>query len=166
MDQKAELRKAYTLTAIIGGAIMASVIAYTVIVEAIKRQPEGSGFPLAPDTISLIRFVFLGVAIAVLVAIPVLKKALLSPEAQIPQAAFPEGFRPEIQRLFITSIVIFALCEIAAVFGLVLFWLGRRATDFYLFLIISLVYFAVFFPRYSAWEEWMQERERMTRRQG
>jgi hypothetical protein len=80
---------------------------------------------------------------------------------RIPSVA-TEGDKPDekalMQKLAATAIIIFALAESIAIFGLVLFFLTNRASDFYLFLAISLASFALFFPRYSQWEEWMKRR--------
>ena len=47
----------------------------------------------------------------------------------------------------------FALCESVAVLGLVLFLLAGNAMDFYVFMVISLGFFYLFFPKYDQWEE-------------
>jgi hypothetical protein len=46
---------------------------------------------------------------------------------------------------------------VPAVLGLVLYFLGRSMTDFYLFLMISLFCFATYFPRLNQWEEWWRQ---------
>jgi hypothetical protein len=46
------------------------------------------------------------------------------------------------------------------IYGLMLFLMGGRSSDFYFFMALSLVFFAVYFPRYGQWEEWVSERER------
>jgi hypothetical protein len=52
----------------------------------------------------------------------------------------------------------------SAVYGLVLFLIQGDTTDFYLFLMISLIYFTIYFPKYEKWEEWVREREKGARR--
>lgn len=56
-------------------------------------------------------------------------------------------------------IVTYALCEAPALFGLVLFFLGRNPSDFHIFQLISLFFFAAYFPRFSQWEEWYRRQQ-------
>jgi uncharacterized membrane protein YbhN (UPF0104 family) len=42
--------------------------------------------------------------------------------------------------------------------GLVLFFLSGRAQDFYVLLIVSVILFVMYFPRYVNWEEWIKSR--------
>lgn len=153
-----DLRRIYKTTVIIGLAMMASLLIYTVIVELMNRQYE----PMRElagmaQVLALLRYVFLGIAVVEFFAIQFLKKRMLSLESPV--------IAPEPQRLLVASIVAFALSDSVATLGFVLFLVGRNTSDFYLFLVISLFFFAVFFPRYDAWEEWMQEAMR-TRRGG
>jgi hypothetical protein len=57
-----------------------------------------------------------------------------------------------IQQLAVSSIITFALCEAVAIYGLVLFFIAGNSADFYIFMMLLLIYFAVYFPRYSQWE--------------
>jgi len=47
---------------------------------------------------------------------------------------------------------------VPAIFGLVLYFLTRNVTDFYLFLITSLFFFSFHFPKFSQWEAWSRQR--------
>ena len=51
------------------------------------------------------------------------------------------------------AVITFALCEAVALFGLVLFLLAGNAMDFYVFMVISLGFFYLFFPKYAQWEQ-------------
>jgi hypothetical protein len=53
--------------------------------------------------------------------------------------------------------VTYALCESIAIYGLILFLIGGRRFDFYSLVILSLIFFAVTFPRYAQWEEWLKK---------
>ena len=56
------------------------------------------------------------------------------------------------------AIITYALCEAVAVYGLVLFFLSANATDFFIFMVISLLYFYLFYPRYADWEKLYQQK--------
>jgi hypothetical protein len=64
------------------------------------------------------------------------------------------------------SVLSFAFCESVAVFGLALFLMSGEPSDFYLFLLISLIFFAVSFPQYGGWEEWTRARGEERKREG
>ena len=57
-------------------------------------------------------------------------------------------------RLTLANVVSLALCELPALFGLVLFLGSGNSRDFYLLLIISVLLFFAFFPRYGFWSNW------------
>ena len=78
-----------------------------------------------------------------------------------PPPGNPEGSKgPLAPRLLKASLVSDAICESVAVYGLILFGLTKNPFDFYVFMALSLIYFAFNFPRYTQWEEWIQETER------
>ena len=77
-----------------------------------------------------------------------------SPDTRLRQSS---GALPEFGILTTAAVITYALCETPAIFGLVLFFLGRNSSDFYLFMLCSLFYFAVYFPKFSRWEEWYRE---------
>lgn len=163
----ADLKKAYKLSMIIGLVMIGSLLIYASVVELIKTQNiMPRGLAVAPDVVALLRYVLLGVTVLELFAIRYLNQTILSAEVRVQQSSVMGPFNPEVQKLITAAIVTFALCESVAIYGLVLFLLGRNTTDFYLFLIISFFYFIVFFPRYGTWEEWLQEREKAARRKG
>lgn len=149
-----DLHNTYKIAKTVGVAIMASLFVYAIVVEYIKRQYEPfNGFaPLPHQTFGMLRYVLLGAAGAEFFIIHFLDRALLS-------AKIPVGTPPS-QRLMIAAVVRFALCESVAIYGLVLFLIQGSSMDFYSFLIISLFYFGIYFPRYDAWEAWVKEREK------
>ena len=170
-----KLKKAYRVSLIIGLAMVASVVIYALIVELMKRQGGLSGHPLPDETANLLRYIFLGVAGMDLFLIILLRRLMLGrkiadspPEAPPAPAPAPfigvyrmRGFNypAPISALLTSSIVTYALCEAVAIFGLTLFFVAHKATDFYMFLALSLVMFAVFFPRYRQWEDFIKQRE-------
>lgn len=156
-----DLRKAYRTTAFIGLAMIAGLIVYAVVVELIKKQhaPFG-GFSPMPDGISTLRYVLLGVVAVEFFVIRILNKVMLSGKVPLQSSSTTVQFTPEVQRLVSASIVTFALCESVAIYGLVLFLIQGNSGDFYLFMVLSLLYFSIYFPKYGTWEEWLAEQER------
>lgn len=147
-----ELKKAYRIVVIIGIAIVVSVFAYAVVVEYIKAtQKPFKGFAPFPE-VEILRYLFFGLAAMQFFLIRFIRGFILSKKDMTAQ--FTQG-KPSvsIQQLFVSSIITFALCEAVAIYGLVLFFIAGNFIDFYIFLIISLIYFAIYFPRYSQWEE-------------
>jgi F0F1-type ATP synthase membrane subunit c/vacuolar-type H+-ATPase subunit K len=157
-----ELRKAYRTTVLIGLVMMASLVIYAVVVEVIKKQNAPfSGFsPLPPDVFTTLRYALMAVAAIEFIVIQIVNRAMLSAKAPATRTASTAPF----VQLVSAAVVSFALCESVAIFGLVLFLIKGDTSDFYLFLMVSLLYFAVYFPKYGKWEEWVRERERAGRR--
>jgi hypothetical protein len=139
-DKNIILKSRYLAVNFIGLAMIAAVLVYAGVVEVIKWQwAVFAGFAkLPPQTASLLKYTFLALAVAQFVIIKVVQKTLPARSLDnLPQAA----------------IITFALCETVAIFGLVLFLLTGSALDFYVFMVISLGYFYLFFPKYEQWEQ-------------
>jgi hypothetical protein len=63
----------------------------------------------------------------------------------------------EAKRLPAASIIVFAMSEGVAIYGLVLFLLTGNPNDFFIFMAISLFYFYIFYPKYANWERLLQQ---------
>jgi hypothetical protein len=134
------LKARYLAINFIGLAMIASVFVYAGVVELIKwKLAPFAGFAtLDPGTVALIKYVFLALAAAQYGIIKALQKILPT---------------RSVENLSMAAIITFALCESVAVLGLVLFLLGGQGMDFYIFMVISLGFFYLFFPKYEQWEE-------------
>jgi F0F1-type ATP synthase membrane subunit c/vacuolar-type H+-ATPase subunit K len=155
-----KLRAAYRVAVIIGLAIMASLVIYLIIVQLFENGSFGQagGQSLQGPQLEIIKFILLGVSVVNFFLIRFLNNLILNPAGEqrpAPTAAAPS----DLGKLTTAAIVTFALCETPAIFGLVLYFLGRNATDFYLFLLISMFFFASHFPKYSQWEEWYRKQQ-------
>jgi membrane protein implicated in regulation of membrane protease activity len=64
-----------------------------------------------------------------------------------------------VSRLFNCFLATNLLCETVAISGLSLFFLTRSLLCFHLYMLLSLVLFAYFFPRMDEWKEWMMRVE-------
>ena len=158
------LRKAYRVIVIIGLAMMASLVIYLVIVGLIEGGSIAlnEGPSLTGSIYETVQFILLGVSVVVFFVIPMLHRIMLgsreeegAPMRQHMAAA--GGSMTGLGRLTNAAVVTYALCEVPAIFGLVLYFMGRRVTDFYLFLLGSFFFFATYFPRYGQWEEWYRK---------
>jgi len=161
-----DLRKAYRVAVIIGLALMATLLIYASIVGILDRDPSLiRNAPVLPGSqAEIIKFALIAVTVVIFFVIRFVNASLLKvneeagnlPDRRSRQAA---GATSEFGRLTTAAVITYALCEAPAIFGLVLFLLGRSSSDFHLFLLISLFYFAVHFPKFSQWEEWHRKQQ-------
>jgi F0F1-type ATP synthase membrane subunit c/vacuolar-type H+-ATPase subunit K len=134
------LKARYLAINFIGLAMIASVFVYAGVVELLKWQlAPFTGFAtLDPHTVALIKYVFLALAAANFGIIKAVQKILPT---------------RSVENLSMAAIITFALCESVAILGLVLFLLAGQGLDFYIFMVISLGFFTLFFPKYDQWEQ-------------
>jgi hypothetical protein len=162
-NSETELKRGYRLARFIGTAMVFGVLVYALVVEIMRNNSAFSREPLLPDAADSIKYVFLGLALIQFFLIRMIRRRFLlrEPEQASRLQTGPKAGSVSIKvtRLLITSIVTYVLCEFVAVYGLVLFFITRSPFDFYLFMGISLLYFAAYFPRYAQWEEWATRRE-------
>jgi len=146
---------------VIGLAMMASLLVYAVIVGVFEKAGGSTaGSALAGTEIEILKFSLMGVSAVLFFFIRFINTRILAVgEEQAERPRPPTGVLPEIGRLTTASVVTYALCEAPAILGLVLFFLGGQASDFHLFLLTSLFFFAVHFPRFSSWEEWYRQQQ-------
>jgi hypothetical protein len=164
INSRGDLKAAYGVAASIGISLITSVLIYAVIVELIKKQSAPfTGYAPMPDVIDVLRYTLLGVVFAQYFLIRTVNNIFLSLKRVSQRTYKPAPLTAKIlgfSRLIAGAIIVCALCESVAIYGLVLFLIQGNSYDFYLFLPISLVYFAIFFPRYDRWEAWIKEREK------
>jgi hypothetical protein len=134
------LKARYLAVNFIGLAMIASVFVYAGVVELLKWQlaPFAGFAKLDPGTVALLKYAFLALAAAQFGVIKAVQKILPA---------------SSVEKLSLTAIITFALCESVAVLGLVLFVLAGNSLDFYIFMVISLGFFTLFFPKYDQWEQ-------------
>lgn len=142
-DKNITLKSRYLAVNFIGLAMIAAIFVYAGLVEVIKwHWAPFHGFAKLPvQTESLLRYIFLGLAgVQYLVIKAVPKLVRVETPEHLAQAA----------------IITFALCESVALLGLVLFLLCGTPLNFYLFMVISLGFFYLFYPKYEEWEQKME----------
>jgi|GEM_PF-716825 len=161
-NSRKDLIVAYSVISSIGASLICSVLIYAIVVELIKKQSAPfSGYAPLPDVIGILRYTMLGVVAAQFFLVRYINKVILSRK---PMTFFTEtnSLLKKIMtysRLIIGTVIVYALCESVAIYGLILFLIQGESIDFYLFMTISLSYFAVFFPRYNRWESWIKARD-------
>jgi F0F1-type ATP synthase membrane subunit c/vacuolar-type H+-ATPase subunit K len=141
-----DLKRVYRLAMIIGIVMISSVFIYAFIVEFIKVNVK-ININLPSSMVDLLRYLFFAIAIVEFLLIKFLRSRMVS---GAPSSA-------KIQKLLSMTIFTYALCESVAIYGLILFLIGGRRFDFYSLMILSLIFFAIYFPRYAQWEEWLQK---------
>ena len=134
------LKARYLAVNFIGLAMIAAVFVYAVVVELIKWQlaPFAGFANLEPRTVGLLKYAFLALAAAQFGIIKAVQKILPT---------------RSVDNLSQAAVITFALCEAVAVLGLGLFLLAGQPLDFYIFMVISLGFFTLFFPKYDQWEQ-------------
>jgi F0F1-type ATP synthase membrane subunit c/vacuolar-type H+-ATPase subunit K len=141
-----QLRRGYWITTVIGGAMLASLAFYVLVVEIIRANrlaPPG----LAGDDPTVLRYLFVAVGVAMLVMARVERARMLAASTGVAETRIAAG------RLQTATIVSLAASEAVAILGLVLFFLTGHSRDFYLFLAPAVLGFILNFPRWSHWEE-------------
>jgi F0F1-type ATP synthase membrane subunit c/vacuolar-type H+-ATPase subunit K len=153
-----DLRKAYRTAAFIGLAMIASVLIYAIIVELVRKGTIPlTGVPeMSADRLNSLKYVLFGVSAVLFFLIRIINGKILSKGA--PAGPVRAAAPPEIQRLVTAAVASYALSEAPAIFGLIVFFLGRVVEDFYVFMLISLFFFSYYFPKYSQWEEWARRK--------
>jgi hypothetical protein len=147
MNPEEGLRKTFQIATVISAAICSSMVIYAVVVEIIVAQSILFKGVAHTSNIASIRYLLYALALLLVFFINALRKSLL-------RKIKSDKLGVVRSRLLKTSIVTSALCEVPAIFGLVLFFIGGLRRDFYILLVFSFALLYLYFPRYKAWEEW------------
>jgi hypothetical protein len=138
------LRDRHRVVTVIAIAMLVSVGVYWVVVELIARlQTRTYPFP------GEVRVGYLAFAVGVIVAsaASIVRRSMLAGGPADTDAG---------ARIQVASVVTFALAEIPAVLGVTAFLMtGLREAAYPLF-VVAVAAHAVYFPRWSQWEEWAQ----------
>lgn len=152
MTEPPVLRQKFQVALTVYIAMMGSLVIYFGLIELFSGQLEQI-FTLDQNSTFLnVRYLFYGLAVLTVVAIRWLRQLLLRKKA-----ASTETLAVKLSN---TTILTAAICEIPALLGVVLFILGRYKPDFYFLMIVSLVLFFMYLPRFSRWRQWWQAAER------
>ncbi|HYA48398.1 MAG TPA: hypothetical protein VEG35_01760 [Burkholderiales bacterium] len=148
MDTQEALRVHLRTAVRVTVSVIASLLLYLVAVEVIRaRFSPFLGF-LSVSDLQLLRYALWALAITAVIVILLLRPRLLRKAA----GGDDKTALHQIQKAFVLTIV---LSEVPATLGLVLFLTAGLNIDFYGLLFVSLVLVFMYFPRRSAWEEWL-----------
>jgi len=153
-----DLRKQYLTLKFIGGAMVASIFVYAGVTEMIRaNNVPFTGFvkPLPP--MEVLRPVLIAVSLIIFVLINVLRKSFRSGRLDAFLRASARGGNAALAPFMSFSIITFALAESICIFGFVLFLIAGSRVDFYIFFALSLVAYAVNFPRFADMEAWARK---------
>jgi hypothetical protein len=146
---KENLKRAYKSSIILGIILIIHLVVYTIVVESFSESFNG----FKPETdVVMLRYLLIGVSIVELFLITFLRSFLIKQ-----QIKHDRGIKDINRMLVLASVMIYALCEAIALYGLILFLYAGRSIDFYLFLVLCLVGLGISFPRYSKWEGWIKQ---------
>jgi hypothetical protein len=150
MDIQDELRAHLKSVILIATAIIASLVIYLGLVEILRAvyRPFRGFATLA--NIQQLRYAVFGAAAVVIVLIRLLRPRLL-------RKAPREDAKTALHRLQRAAIVTMVLGEIPGILGLGLFLLSGYNIDFYVLVFASLLLVFMYFPRRTAWEEWLRD---------
>jgi len=150
MDIRDELRSHLKSATLIATAIIASLVIYLGLVEVLRAvyRPFRGFATLA--NIQQLRYAVFGAAVAVIVLIRILRPRLL-------RKAPLEDAKTALHRLQRAAIMTLVLGEIPGILGLGLFLLSGYNIDFYVLVFASLLLIFMYFPRRTAWEEWLRD---------
>jgi hypothetical protein len=150
MDIRDELRIHLKSATLIAMAIIASLLIYLGLVEVLRAVYRPfRGFATIAN-IQQLRYVVFGAAAAVIVLIRLLRPQLL-------RKAPGEDAKTALHRLQRAAIMTLVLGEIPGILGLGLFLLSGYNIDFYVLVFASLLLIFMYFPRRTAWEEWLRD---------
>lgn len=142
-----DLRKAYQIASLVNISIVGSLIIYVVIVEIVRRQCEHFISFVDPSELTTLRYILYGIAVFNIFIIRIFRGLLLRKSPSDDSKAL----RVKLLR---SSILTSALCEVPAIFGLVLFFIAGSVRDFYYLSFVSLILAFLYFPRFRNWEGW------------
>jgi hypothetical protein len=130
--------------------MMLSVVIYAVLAELIKAQHKPfEGFSPLPQ-MEILKYLFYGLSVALIFAIKLIRGLFL-------KRNHSDDLKKLVQKLKVADVITYALCEVPAIWGLVLFLIAGAQQDFYILLFYSLALMFIYRPRYSRWEEWIGE---------
>jgi hypothetical protein len=137
-------------------AMMGGIFIYVILVEFLKSEALFLKKDSSSPEVMPIKYFLLSFAGLTLFLIWFVRSQILCGRAG-------KSFKNSSKRLLICSLATNLLCETVAITALSLFFLTRNPLDFYPLMVLSLVLFAYFFPRYIEWKEWVGKVEAVER---
>lgn len=134
---------------IVTAAMLGSLVLYGLLIQFLSaNQPAQEPAPNA----TLFRYLFYGLAVSTLVAVRFLRSLVLATAMRD---------RPPEQRLLTAQILTGALIESAGLFGFVLYFVAGLKLDAFVLIALAIAMMALYFPRQTAWENYIAEQRRV-----
>ena len=147
-----ELKSSYRKAVFLWIAMLGGIFIYLVLVELLKSEVHFLKKDSSSPEVMPIKYFLLSFAALTIFLIWFVRSQILCGGAG-------KSFKSSSKRLLICSLATNLLCETVAINALSLFFLTRNPLDFYPLMVLSLVLFAYFFPRYTQWKEWVEKVE-------
>jgi hypothetical protein len=155
-----KLGQYHRMATVIGYGMIGMLLVFTAVAETMKAMNHETRGLLPSSTLEILRYLFLGVTLGEFFMIRIVKKMVLSGGGRMSTLSNRgDPLLAMVQKLFTAAIITFGFCESVGIYGLVLFMIGGSSFDFYLFIFLSLAFFAYYFPKYSEWEQWVNSNE-------
>ncbi|NIM19983.1 MAG: hypothetical protein GTO51_07020 [Candidatus Latescibacteria bacterium] len=151
-----KLNDVYRKAMVLGAAIGGGLLFYVLIVEVLKSQlkpvePIPGEMSADQSYLDILRLIFYIIAFAQFAVLSFVRGILLRTKAS-------DTVDSLLEKLLRTTIVTLAICEVPALLGLVLFFVGRFYPDFYILFAVSMAMLFFYFPRYNRWKEWIRNK--------
>ncbi len=151
MDYAQNLKKAYRTSFVLYVAFMLSLVVYFVVFKALEASITDFQGMMEKIDFPWLRYAFYALGLVQIFLIKFIRETATRTITTVDTQTLIN----HLQRM---SMISAALCEVPAILGWVLFFLSGSSRDFYILLLISLVIFVLYFPRYANWEEWIKSK--------
>ncbi len=150
MNDNKRFEQTFKISRAVAISVMATFVLYLITVELIRNQYKPFTGITQLNNLLTIRYILYGISVLQVIIIRILRGLLLKKKQNQDESTL-------IQKLFKTSILTSALCEVPVLMGLILFLLRGFNRDFYILLFVSAFLMFMFFPRYHSWKEWIKQ---------
>jgi F0F1-type ATP synthase membrane subunit c/vacuolar-type H+-ATPase subunit K len=150
MDPAVESR--FRTARVIHAAIVVSLVIYVVLIHVLAGVRDWKGTAATPAVAGVMRWVFYSLGAAEFLGVLVARSRLLSSDALV-EIGRRSGRDPALRELQSRMVILLAIAESIAVYGLILFVLTARLADFYLLWVPALVAVLALTPQREVWTE-------------
>jgi hypothetical protein len=151
MDYAQNLKKAYRTSSVLYVAFMLSLVVYFVVFKVLEASITDFQGMMEKIDFPWLRYAFYALGLVQIFLIKFIRETATRTITTVDTQTLIN----HLQRM---SMISAALCEVPAILGWVLFFLSGSSRDFYILLLMSLVIFVLYFPRYANWEEWIKSK--------
>jgi hypothetical protein len=151
MERSGELARTYREAQLVAWAFMATVAVHAAIVEFFLLKGETfTGFH--PEKVAAHKDYFILGGVLAFVIIRAVRTSILRGEST-------DTLGTLLGRLKTANMVVYAIAEVPAILGLVLFLFTGDRKDFYLLAVFSILAMILYYPKLNHWEVWLRKQE-------